>query len=66
MTLESDEISTKAYGSTPMNVSKKSHWWTRSKKNIQTRIWNLIQKIMEGDRSSTLTPLPLSQPQQSN
>jgi hypothetical protein len=36
------------------------------KEKDRTQIQNLIQKIMEGDRSSTQTPLPLSQPQQSN
>jgi hypothetical protein len=65
-TLESGAISTKSPGTTLMNVTQNSHWWPRSKKKSPTLIQNLIQKIMEGERSSTQTPLPLSQPQQSN
>jgi hypothetical protein len=61
-TLESGAISTKSPGKTLMNVSQKCHWWLRSKKKIQTLIQNLIWKIIEGDRSSMQTALPLSQP----
>jgi hypothetical protein len=57
-------ISTKASGTTLMNVAQNNHWWLRSKTRSQTLIQNLIMKIMVKDRSSTQTPLLLSRPQQ--
>jgi hypothetical protein len=65
-TLESGVISTKSPGTTLMNVTQNNHWWSRSKTRSRTLIQNLIQKIMEEDRSSTQTPLLLSRPQQFN
>jgi hypothetical protein len=59
-TLESGVISTKSPGTTLMNVTQNNHWWSRSKTRSRTLIQNLIQKIMEEDRSSTQTPLLLS------
>jgi hypothetical protein len=57
-TPENGTISTKAPGTTPMNVTQNSHWCSISK----TRIRTLILKIMVKERSSTHTPLLLSQP----
>jgi hypothetical protein len=65
-TLENGAISTKSLGTTQMNVTQNSHWWTRSKTRSRTLIQNLILKILVKDRSSTQTPLLLSQPQQFN
>jgi hypothetical protein len=65
-TPENGVISTKAPGTTPMNVAQNSHWWPRSKTRSQTLIQNLILKIQEKDRSLTQTPLLLSRPQQFN
>jgi hypothetical protein len=65
-TPENGAISTKAPGTTPMNVTQNSHWWPRSKTRSQTLIQNLILKILVKDRSSTQTPLLLSRPQQFN
>jgi hypothetical protein len=65
-TPENGVISTKAPGTTPMNVAQNSHWWPRSKTRIRTLIQNMILKILVKDRSSTQTPLLLSQPQQFN
>jgi hypothetical protein len=59
-------ISTKAPGTTPMNVAENSHWWPRSKIRSQTLIQNLILKILVDDRSLTQTPLLLSRLQQFN
>jgi hypothetical protein len=59
-TPENGVISTKAPGTTPMNVAQNSHWWPRSKTRSRTLIQNLILKIMVKDRSSTQTPLLLS------
>jgi hypothetical protein len=59
-TLENGVISTKSPGTTPMNVTQNSHWWSRSKTRSRTLIQNLIQKILIEDRSSTQTPLLLS------
>jgi hypothetical protein len=59
-------ISIKFSGTTPMNVTQKIHWWLRSKIRRRTLIQNLIHKILIEDRSSTQTPLLLSQPQQFN
>jgi hypothetical protein len=53
-------ISTKAPGTTPMNVVQNSHWWPRSKTRIRTLIQNLILKILVKARSLTQTPLLLS------
>ena len=52
-TPENGVISTKSSGTTPMNVTQKIHWWSRSKKRSRTLIQNLIKKIMGEDRSST-------------
>jgi hypothetical protein len=52
-TPENGVISTKAPGTTPMNVAQNSHWWQRSKTRSRTLIQNLILKIMVKDRSST-------------
>ena len=49
--LENESISTKSPGTTPMNVTQNNHWWQKSKMS-RTLIQNLIQKIMEKDRSS--------------
>jgi hypothetical protein len=65
-TPENGVISTKAPGTTPMNVAQNSHWWPRSKTRSRTLIQNLILKILVKDRSSTQTPLLLSRPQQFN
>jgi hypothetical protein len=65
-TSKNGAISTKSPGTTPMNVSQNSHWWSRSKTRSRTLIQNLIQKILIEDRSSTQTPLLLSRPQQFN
>jgi hypothetical protein len=65
-TLENGVISTKAPGTTPMNVAQNSHWWLRSKTRSRTLIQNLILKILVKDISLTQTPLLLSQPQQFN
>jgi hypothetical protein len=65
-TPENGASSTKALGTTPMNVAQNSHWWPRSKTRSQTLIQNLILKIMVKDISSTRTPLLLSRPQQFN
>jgi hypothetical protein len=61
-TLKNGAISTKAPGTTPMNVAQNNHWWPRSKTRSQTLIQNLILKILVKDRSSTQTPLLLSRP----
>jgi hypothetical protein len=45
-TPENGVISTKAPGTTPMNVAQNSHWWPRSKTRSRTLIQNLILKIM--------------------
>jgi hypothetical protein len=63
---ENGVSSTKAPGTTPMNVAQNSHWWLRSKTKSRTLIQNLILKIMVKDRSLTQTPLLLSRPQQFN
>jgi hypothetical protein len=52
--------STKAPGTTLMNVTQNNHWWLRSKTKSRTLIQNLILKIMVKDRSLTQTPLLLS------
>ena len=65
-TFENGVISTKASGTTPMNVVQNSHWWLRTKTRSQTLIHNLILKILVKDRSSTQIPLLLSQLQQFN
>ena len=65
-TPENGAISTKAPGTTPMNVAPNNHWWLRSKTRSRTLIQNLILKILVKDRSSTQTPLLLSRPQQFN
>jgi hypothetical protein len=65
-TLENGVSSTKAPGTTPMNVAQNSHWWSRSKTKSRTLILNLILKIMVKDISLTRTPLILSRPQQFN
>jgi hypothetical protein len=39
-----------------MNVAQNSHWWLRSKMRSRTLIWNIIQKILIEDRSSTQNP----------
>jgi hypothetical protein len=59
-TLESGAIFTKSPGTTLMNVTQKNHWWSRSTKKSRSLIQNLIQKIMEEDRSLMQTPLLLS------
>ena len=61
-TPENGAISTKALGTTPMNVAQNSHWWPRSKTRSRTLIQNLIMKILVKDRSLTQTPLLLSRP----
>jgi hypothetical protein len=43
-TLESDAISTKSHGTTLMNVSQNSHWWSRSK----------TRQIINADPTSTV------------
>jgi hypothetical protein len=55
-TLENGGISTKAPGTTSMNVAQNSHWWSRSKTKSRTLIQNLILKIMVKDRSLTQDP----------
>jgi hypothetical protein len=65
-TPENGVISTKAPGTTSRNVAQNSHWWSRSKTRSRTLIQNLILKILVKYRSSTQTPLLLSQPQQFN
>jgi hypothetical protein len=65
-TSENGVISTKAPGTTPMNVAQKIRWWPRSKTRIRTLILNLILKILVKDKSSTQTPLLLSRPHQFN
>jgi hypothetical protein len=52
-TPESGVISTKALGTTPMNVTQNNHWWLRSKTRSQTLIQNLILKMLVKDRSLT-------------
>jgi hypothetical protein len=59
-TPENGVISTKSPGTTPMNVTQNSHWWSRSKTGSQTLIQNLILKILVKDRSLMHTPLLLS------
>jgi hypothetical protein len=65
-TLENGVISTKALGTTPMNVSQNSHWWSKSNTRSRTLIRNLILKILLKDRSLTQTLLLLPRPQQFN
>jgi hypothetical protein len=65
-TPENGAISTKAPGTTPMNVAQNIHWWPRSKTRSRTLIQNLILKTLVKDRSLTQTPLLLSQPHQFN
>ena len=65
-TLENGVISTKSPGTTPMNVTRNSHWWPISKTRSRNLIHNLILKTLVKDRSSTQTPLLLSRPQQFN
>jgi hypothetical protein len=65
-TLENGAISTKAPGTTPMNVAQNSYWWSRSNTRSQTLIQNLIWNILIEDRSLTHTPLLLLRPQQFN
>jgi hypothetical protein len=52
-TPENGAISTKAPGTTRMNVAQNSHWWLRSKTRSRTLIHNLIMKILVKDKSST-------------
>jgi hypothetical protein len=59
-TPENGVISTKSPGTTPMNVTQNSHWWSRSNTRSRTLIQNLILKILVKDRSLTQTPLLLS------
>jgi hypothetical protein len=65
-TPENGASSTKAPGTTPMNVVQNSHWWPRSKTKSRNLIQNLILKIMVKDRSLMRTPLLLLRPQQFN
>jgi hypothetical protein len=65
-TLENGVISTKSPGTTSMNVTQNSHWWSRSKTRRRTLILNLILKILVKDRSLMQTPLLLSRLQQFN
>jgi hypothetical protein len=59
-TPENGVISTKAPGTTSMNIAQNNHWWPRSKTRSRTLIQNMIKKILIEDRSSTQTPLLLS------
>jgi hypothetical protein len=61
-TLKNGVISSKSHGTTLMNVAQNSHWWSRSNIRSRTLIWNLIQKILVEDISSTQTTLLLSLP----
>jgi hypothetical protein len=63
---ENGAISTKAPGTTPMNVAQNSHWWMRSKPRSRTLIQNLIMKILVKYRSSTQTLVLLLRLQQFN
>jgi hypothetical protein len=56
----------KVPGTTPMNVTQNSDWWSISKTRIRTIIENLILKILVKDKSSMHTPLLLSWPHQFN
>jgi hypothetical protein len=65
-TLESGATSTKSLGTTPMNVTRNSHWWSSSKKKSRTPTQTLIQKTIKGNKSLMQNPLLPSRPQQSN
>jgi hypothetical protein len=65
-TLESGVSSTKSPGTTPMNVTRNSHWWSSSKKKNQNLTQTLIQSTIKGNISSMQNPLLPSWPQQYN
>jgi hypothetical protein len=55
-TLESGVSSTTTPRTTPMNVSRNSHWWPRSKKNNQNLNWSLIQRTIKGKHIIDVEP----------
>jgi hypothetical protein len=66
MTRVSGATSTKAPCTTPMNITRNSHWWSRSKIRSQALIQNMIQIILKTNRSTMQTVLLLLRPQQFN
>jgi hypothetical protein len=55
-TLESGATSTKSLETTPMNVARNIHWFPISNKTNQNLDWNLIQRIINGNKSSMQNP----------